>query len=84
MVANRQALTLLLELASDIEFFHTPDRDAFASVPVNRHLGTLPVTSREFALVLLHRYYQYTSSAPTKAGPRRRNQCFHQPSTFRR
>jgi len=66
MVANRQALTLLLELGSDIEFFHTPDRDTFASVYVNRHSETFPVSSREFAHVLRHRYYQITSSAPRK------------------
>ena len=64
--ANRQAQALLLELGSDIEFFHTPDRDAFASVYVNRHLETFHVSSREFVHVLRHRYYQIASSAPRK------------------
>ena len=66
MMVRRQAQALLLELGSDIEFFHTPDRDAFASVWVDRHLETFPVTSRDFAHVLRHRYYRRASSAPPK------------------
>jgi hypothetical protein len=66
MMAKGQALSLLLELGGDIEFFHTTDRDAFASVKVGQHWETFPIAGREFAHVLLHRFYRFTSSAPPK------------------
>jgi hypothetical protein len=66
MIAKGQAQALLLELGKDIEFFHTVDQDAFASVYMDGHWETFPVAGRQFALVLLHRYYSSTSSAPPK------------------
>jgi hypothetical protein len=66
MMAKCQAQTLLLELGSDIEFFHTSDRDTFASVNVDGHVETFYLASEEFSYVLLHRYYRFTSSAPPK------------------
>jgi hypothetical protein len=66
MMAKRQAQTLLLELGSDIELFHTSDRDAFASVNVDGHVETFSLGSEEFSCVLLHRYYRFTSSVPPK------------------
>src|SRR5256885_6197843 len=41
---------------SDIEFFHTPDREAFASFYVDGHRETLRIADPEFALVLRQRY----------------------------
>jgi hypothetical protein len=64
IMAKRQAQALLLEAGKDIEFFHTADRDAFASVPVDEHWEILPIAGREFAHTLLHRYYSSTFSAP--------------------
>jgi hypothetical protein len=64
MMRKRQAQALLLELSNDIEFFHTSDRDAFASVSLDGHLETFPLASEEFSYVLLHRYYQFTSTVP--------------------
>lgn len=66
IMARSRARSLLLELGSDIEFFHTSDRDAFASVNVDGHLETFSVASEEFSCVLLHRYYRFTSSVPPK------------------
>ena len=66
VIAKRHAQALLLELGSDFAFFHTPDRDAFTSVLVDRHLESFPVASREFAHVLRHLYYRRTSCAPPK------------------
>lgn len=66
VIAKRSAQRLLLELGNDIEFFHTPDRDAFASVCVNRHSETFRVASLDFALVLRQLYFRRTSSAPPK------------------
>lgn len=66
MGARRRAQALLLDLGSDFEFFHTSDRDPFASVLVDGHTETSPVASREFAYMLRHRYYLRTSSAPPK------------------
>ena len=66
LVAKRRAQALLLELGSNFEFFHTGDRDPFASVLVNGHMETLSLASREFAYMLRHRYYCRTRSAPPK------------------
>jgi Domain of unknown function (DUF3854) len=65
-MAKGQALSVLLELGGDIEFFHTSDRDAFASVNVGDHWETFPIAGRDFTHVLLHRFYRLTSSAPSK------------------
>ena len=53
-------------MGSDIEFFHTSDRDAFASVNVGDHWETLPIAGRDFVNLLLHRFYSFTSGAPSK------------------
>jgi hypothetical protein len=66
VMTKGQALSLLLEFGSDIEFFHTSDRDAFASVNVGDHWETFPIGGRDFAHVLLHRFYRSTSGAPSK------------------
>jgi hypothetical protein len=66
MMSKSQAITLLLELAEDIEFFHTPDRDPFASISVTGHLESFLVGGEEFSHFLLHRYYGSTSSVPPK------------------
>jgi len=62
----RPTASQLLELGSDIEFFYTSDRDAFASVNVGDHWETFPIDGRDFAHVLLHRFYSFTSGAPSK------------------
>jgi hypothetical protein len=63
---KRRAQELLLELGSDIEFFHTSDRDSFASINVDGHIETFSIKSSEFSHLLRHRYYLRTSGAPPK------------------
>ncbi|HUE71267.1 MAG TPA: bifunctional DNA primase/polymerase [Pirellulaceae bacterium] len=55
---QRRTANLLVELASDVELFHTPKREAFATFPVNGHVETAPVRSRPFRHWLAHRFYQ--------------------------
>jgi hypothetical protein len=49
--ARRAALTVdhLLAIAARAELFHTPDREAYASVPLGEHRETWPVKSAGFA-----------------------------------
>jgi hypothetical protein len=54
----------LLKLGSDFELFHTDEREAFASVRISGHMETWPIKSRDFALILQHRYYLETRSGP--------------------
>ena len=58
----------LLKFAKDGELFHTPAGDPYATVPINDHLETYPVESKQFKQWLAHQYYKETKGAPsTKA-----------------
>jgi hypothetical protein len=46
------------------ELFHTPTREAYATVPVNGHRETWPLKSAEFRHVLADRYYTQTGTMP--------------------
>ncbi|GGF24250.1 ATP-binding protein [Halobacillus andaensis] len=48
---------LLLEMASHIELFHTPDDEAYALIPVHGHKEVRKVRSRNFKRWLQHKYY---------------------------
>jgi putative DNA primase/helicase len=54
----------LLELIADAELWHSPDREAFASIAINSHIGNWPVRSKSFRLWALGRYYEATGTAP--------------------
>lgn len=57
---------ILIRLADEagVQLFHTPDREAFALLPVNGHRETWRVRSKDFKLWLLHRYFASTGKAP--------------------
>lgn len=63
---RRRAQALLLKLGRDLELFHTPEREAFASFIVDGHRETWPIKSQDFAHVLRHRYYRVDGGAPPK------------------
>ena len=48
---------LLLEITGDLELFHTPDREAYASVTVDRHRETWRVSSQDFGRWLTRELY---------------------------
>jgi hypothetical protein len=60
--------TRLVELAAEAELFHTPDRDAYATVTVNEHRETWPLRSKSFRLWLARLYYEaYKQAASSQA-----------------
>ena len=54
----------LIELADDIEFFHTPEGVAYAHVQERGQRRTIAVKERAFKLLLLGRFYRATGGAP--------------------
>jgi hypothetical protein len=57
---------ILIRLADEggVELFHTPEREAFALLPVDGHKETWRVRSKDFKYWLLQGYYDRTKKAP--------------------
>lgn len=55
----------LVDAASEAKLWHSPDRTAYASVPMNGHLEHWRLDSKPFAMWLGERHYRSTGSAPT-------------------
>jgi hypothetical protein len=55
----------LLSVAQDLELWHSPQKDAFATVLVNGHNEHWPVESQSFKRWLVGRYYEKTGLAPS-------------------
>jgi hypothetical protein len=66
--ARKSQATTLIELASEAEFFHTSEGEAYASVEINGHLETWPLKSRGFHDWLMHRFYEVESKSPNSQG----------------
>lgn len=60
--------TILIELASGAEFFHTSDGEAYASVEIDGHLETWSLKSRGFRDWLVRRFYKAESKSPSSQG----------------
>ncbi len=56
--------TVLMDLAGDVELFHTPDGEAWAVVQVNHHRETWPLKHRNFRRFLARRFYEEEGKAP--------------------
>jgi putative DNA primase/helicase len=54
----------LLDLIGVAELWHSSDREAFASIPINGHLEHWAVRSKSFKLWALRRYFEQTGAAP--------------------
>ncbi|KZL28515.1 hypothetical protein PsAD37_00739 [Pseudovibrio sp. Ad37] len=55
----------LLSVAQDLELWHSPQKDAFATVLVNDHYEHWSVESQSFKRWLVGRYYEKTGLAPS-------------------
>ncbi|KZK79380.1 hypothetical protein PsW64_03004 [Pseudovibrio sp. W64] len=55
----------LLSVAQDLELWHSPQKDAFATVLVNDHYEHWAVESQSFKRWLVGRYYEKTGLAPS-------------------
>jgi hypothetical protein len=54
----------LLDFLPEIELWHSPDRDAFATITIGGHVENWPVRSRDFREFLSGRYFAATGTAP--------------------
>jgi hypothetical protein len=57
----------LIRLVDGCEMFHTSDHRAFASLPVNEHMETTAIRSRDFRALLVTAYFQSTAKAPNSS-----------------
>ncbi len=62
---RKSQATVLIELASQAEFFHMSEGDAYASVEINGHLETWQLRSGGFRDWLMHRYYETEGKSPS-------------------
>lgn len=60
--------TILIELASEADYFHTSDGEAYASIEINGHTETWPLKSRGFRDWLMRRFYEVESKSPSSQG----------------
>lgn len=65
---RKSQATILVELASDANLFHTPDGEEYASVEVKGHLETWPLKSNGFREWLTRRFYEVTKKSPSSQG----------------
>jgi hypothetical protein len=59
--------TRLVELASQAEFWHTPDGDAYASINIDGHCENCPIKSKSFRRWLQWLYHIQTSGSAVNA-----------------
>ena len=55
----------ILDLAADAELWHSPDREAHATVPVSDHVENWPVRSKGFKLWVSGRFFAKHTGAPS-------------------
>jgi len=58
---RRRQADQLLDLIAEIELWHSPDRDPYATVPVKGHFENWPVRSKGFRLWLAEQFFRHTS-----------------------
>ncbi len=64
-VVRRSHATLLIELATDIQLFHTPDHEAFATFQVDDHFETWPLKAKFFRRWLARGFHEQTRATPS-------------------
>lgn len=63
--SNDTQASRLMKLAQNVELFHTPDGEPFATVAVNSHKETFPVKSGDFRDWLAFRYWNTEKAMPS-------------------
>jgi len=61
---KNQVQKLLALAKTDVEYFHTPDREAYAQIPVGSHRETWKIRSTGFKEWLRYQYFRETRKAP--------------------
>jgi hypothetical protein len=62
--ARPSQAAILVELASDVELFHTPEKEPFGSLPVDGHVETVALRSRAFRRWLAAEFYGQYGKVP--------------------
>ncbi|WP_051569266.1 hypothetical protein [Alkaliphilus transvaalensis] len=57
---------ILIELASKVELFQTPDKEVYARIPVKDHYEVYNVLSKSFKNWLIIKYYEIHTKPPNK------------------
>src|SRR5437588_3405784 len=65
---RKSQTTILVELAGEADFFHTPDGEAYASVEIKGHLETWRLKSRGFRDWLMRRFFEVVNKSPSSQG----------------
>lgn len=65
---RKSQATILVELATEANLFHTPDGEEYASVEIKGHLETWPLESTGFRDWLMRRFYEVTNKSPSRQG----------------
>ena len=61
---NPSQATLLVDLAADLELWHTPDEEGFATIQIGEHLENWPIRSSGFKRYLGRRFYLEHGKTP--------------------
>jgi hypothetical protein len=61
---RKSQATLLVELAADAELFHTPEGDAYATIPIDGHRETWSLRNRAFRRWLARQFYRAHDKVP--------------------
>jgi hypothetical protein len=64
-IASKKQAQRLVELAEEGELFHTPDRECYASIPVNQHTECWELNSQTFEDWLNRKFYVSDNAIPT-------------------
>ena len=56
---------ILVELAADVELFHTPASKGYATLEVNGHQQTWPIRCKTFREIMVRRFYQSQGKPPS-------------------
>lgn len=62
---GRSQATQLVELANDASFFHTPDHEAWATIPIEDHQKHWPLKVKAFQRWLARRFYDQEKKTPS-------------------
>lgn len=62
---RKSQATILVELASGLELFHTPEGEVFATLDVTDHYETWPLKSTGFRDWLMRRFYESEGKTPS-------------------
>ncbi len=61
---KKKQAEILAEIAEEVEFFHTPEREAYARIKIDDHYEIYPVRSKDFKYWLSYQFYLQKRKPP--------------------